>query len=57
MRYQVVIRIPITDNDIMEARTEYPHLSIYDALKAVLEDERRLGEADGFAGVATLEEI
>jgi hypothetical protein len=57
MQYQVVIRIPITDNDIKEAKENYPHLSVYTALKMQLEEEQRLGEAEGFGGVATLEEV
>lgn len=57
MRYQLVIRKPITDEDIVEAKKAFPNLSIYDALKAVVDEENELAILDGEGAICSIEEI
>lgn len=57
MRYQLVIRKTITDEDIADAKAEFPNLSIFEALKAIVDEENALAKANGEDVVCSIEEI
>ena len=56
-KYEVIIRIPVNDEYIAEAKAAYPHLSLHSALKKMLDEENKFAEENGDPGRSELREI
>jgi hypothetical protein len=57
MRYQLVIRKPIDDQDIADAKAEFPDLTIFEALSKVVAEINLEAHKEGDNAVATIEEL